>query len=322
VNALARFEGFMQELMDRRVVRLLGGSLQPVELAHALAQAMEAGVIGGLAPSHFRLLLHPEDYADLRAVDRSLERKLAAYAVELARERGWNFASPPRVHLAADADVDRGRAQVEAASPGPDSLAAAAEDWSRRQPTTGSASAVDPGAAAAGGGSWARPGAHSAGSQARWSNSGAPPNDSPARGRRGTASRASEARGSADAAEAEGKRRWARPGAGSDARWSGSRTTGVRFEMAAPDGTVQLPLDHFPFSIGRRPGSDLVLPDPRVSRDHAVIEVSDGGWRLRDLGSRNGTILNGQPVAEADLRDGDHIAIGGFEVTARIERPA
>lgn len=225
----------MQELMDRRVVRLLGGSLQPAELAHALARAMDGGVAGGVAPSQFRLLLHPEDYADLRAVDRSLERKLAAYAVELARERGWNFASPPRVHLAADAEVERGRARVQA------------------EPVEAVVSAVN----------------HGVRSEVRW-----------------------------------------------------KRPASVRFEVAAPEGLVELPLDHFPFSIGRRPGSDLVLPDPRVSRDHAVVEAAGGGWRLRDLGSRNGTIVNGQPVSEADLRDGDRIAIGGFEVTARIERSA
>lgn len=221
----------MQELMDRRVVRFLGGSLQPVELAHALAQKMEDGVVDQLAPNRFRLQVHPEDYADLRGVDRSLERKLTAYAVELARERGWNFASAPHVALAADPEVERGRTRVEASDePAPETGPRAEQPRSR-------------------------------------------------------------------------PRRAAAP---------------LSFEIAAPDGAVILPLDHFPFRIGRRPGSDLVLPDPRVSRDHAVVEASGAAYCLRDLGSRNGTIINGQPVAEADLRDGDRIAIGGFEVIARI----
>src|SRR5579884_3916554 len=112
MNALARFEGFMREVMDRRVVRLLGGNLQPVEVARAIAGCMEAqqrpSAAGPVVPNAFDLLLHPEDYADFRAADQQLERKLRDYAVELARERGFNFASAPVVQLVADAQLERG----------------------------------------------------------------------------------------------------------------------------------------------------------------------------------------------------------------------
>jgi S-DNA-T family DNA segregation ATPase FtsK/SpoIIIE len=63
-------------------------------------------------------------------------------------------------------------------------------------------------------------------------------------------------------------------------------------------GAVQrLPLgEHV---VGRAPGSGVVLPDPDVSRAHALLEVRAGGLRVRDLGSTNGTRLAGRPVGAA-----------------------
>lgn len=54
-----------------------------------------------------------------------------------------------------------------------------------------------------------------------------------------------------------------------------------------------------PVSIGRDPTNDIELADPRVSRHHAVIWAEDGVWRLRDLGSTNGTFINQSRVLEA-----------------------
>jgi ABC-type multidrug transport system fused ATPase/permease subunit len=82
---------------------------------------------------------------------------------------------------------------------------------------------------------------------------------------------------------------------------------------------VELPEDGS-FVIGRAPGSDLVLDEGRVSREHAVITTADGRARLRDAGSRNGTRVNGEPITEAELRDGDRIGIGRWElVVLRID---
>ena len=50
-------------------------------------------------------------------------------------------------------------------------------------------------------------------------------------------------------------------------------------------------------TVGRGPGGDLIVLDGSVSRDHAELTRSDGGWQVRDLGSRNGTQLDGQRVA-------------------------
>lgn len=70
--------------------------------------------------------------------------------------------------------------------------------------------------------------------------------------------------------------------------------------------------------IGRGPGNDLVLAhDPAVSSEHATVWLEDGhGW-IRDLGSRNGTFVNGARIRATALRDGDTIEIGAVTLVAR-----
>ena len=63
--------------------------------------------------------------------------------------------------------------------------------------------------------------------------------------------------------------------------------------------------------IGRDESCELVVDDPRVSREHARIEPRDGEHFVVDLGSRNGTRVNGQPVTRpVGLRDGDQVQLG------------
>lgn len=63
-------------------------------------------------------------------------------------------------------------------------------------------------------------------------------------------------------------------------------------------------------TIGRLPECDVVLRDPGASRRHAQIRSTEGALVLVDLGSTNGTRLNGQTVQTRELSDGDHITIG------------
>jgi hypothetical protein len=71
--------------------------------------------------------------------------------------------------------------------------------------------------------------------------------------------------------------------------------------------------------IGRSPDSDVVLPDPNVSRRHAELRPDGGGWILRDLGSTNGTRVNGMLVNERRLAHGDEITVGAANL--RFEAP-
>jgi phosphoserine phosphatase RsbU/P len=75
----------------------------------------------------------------------------------------------------------------------------------------------------------------------------------------------------------------------------------------------QIPLQKVPFSIGRRPEKDLIIPDPRVSRDHAEIILVDGEYCIVDQGSKHGTFVNGQQVHRHRLSNGDCIHFGSQE---------
>lgn len=72
--------------------------------------------------------------------------------------------------------------------------------------------------------------------------------------------------------------------------------------------------------VGRSTSADLPLDHVSVSRKHAeLVPLSDGAWLLKDLGSRNGTSVNGQLVTERILNDGDQIGIG--EMLLRFLQP-
>ena len=78
-------------------------------------------------------------------------------------------------------------------------------------------------------------------------------------------------------------------------------------------------------TLGRSSSADVVLDDASVSSEHAVLELFDGGYRLRDLGSTNGVRVNGSSVNVADLKHGDRIELGSlvlrYVVAARENVP-
>ncbi len=68
--------------------------------------------------------------------------------------------------------------------------------------------------------------------------------------------------------------------------------------------------------IGREVGNDLVLTDKRISRKHAVVAYREGGFEVKDLGSRNGTRVNDDPIAHPRrLADGDVIRLEDTQIT-------
>lgn len=64
------------------------------------------------------------------------------------------------------------------------------------------------------------------------------------------------------------------------------------------------------YTIGRSPESSIRLDDPSVSSRHAELVLIAQNCYLKDLGSTNGTLVNGQAVKEVQLRAGDHIRFG------------
>jgi pSer/pThr/pTyr-binding forkhead associated (FHA) protein len=77
---------------------------------------------------------------------------------------------------------------------------------------------------------------------------------------------------------------------------------------------LALPVTEVDTTIGRDDGNALQLPDPQVSKRHAVIRAKGGGWTIEDLNSTNGITVNGERVERSVLKNGDRIHIGPFEL--------
>jgi len=89
------------------------------------------------------------------------------------------------------------------------------------------------------------------------------------------------------------------------------RAPQVVIEVREPNRKPRrVPMTGAPVHIGRAPECQLVLKDSRVSRRHARLHARDGVLVLTDLGSTNGTRVNGHRVTELVLGDGDRIQIG------------
>lgn len=73
-----------------------------------------------------------------------------------------------------------------------------------------------------------------------------------------------------------------------------------------------------PIVIGRLATNDVVLADANVSRRHAELRKVDGRWTVRDLGSTNGTIVNGKLASEHALDDGDRLSFGTSELIFQL----
>ena len=88
--------------------------------------------------------------------------------------------------------------------------------------------------------------------------------------------------------------------------------------LITPDG-VRHVLETERVTIGRQSGCTVVIRDTNVSREHAQLRRRPNGWTLRDLGSTNGTKLNGVRVDDEQmLADGDVIMLGAIKVTFEI----
>ncbi len=71
-------------------------------------------------------------------------------------------------------------------------------------------------------------------------------------------------------------------------------------------------------AVGRGTDNDVIVDDPEVSRHHCQLKLQHGAYSFVDLQSRNGSTVNGQPVEEIALADGDRIRIGNTRIEFRI----
>ena len=91
---------------------------------------------------------------------------------------------------------------------------------------------------------------------------------------------------------------------------------GLLVVVRGPIAGARLALSKDVTTAGRHPQSDLFLDDITVSRRHAeFLRGKDGSFRVRDVGSLNGTYLNRERVEDAPLANGDELQIGKYRLT-------
>lgn len=81
---------------------------------------------------------------------------------------------------------------------------------------------------------------------------------------------------------------------------------------------VQFDLGGHVIGIGRASDNDVIVDDPMVSRHHCQLKLQHGAYGFTDLGSRNGSTVNGQPVSQVALGPGDVIRIGDTEIEFQV----
>ena len=89
--------------------------------------------------------------------------------------------------------------------------------------------------------------------------------------------------------------------------------------LSGPLKDSTIPLSEGEVTIGREASNGIAVVDPSVSRKHCVLSAQDGRFRVRDLDSRNGTLVNGTGVEEHWLQHGDEIAAGDSSFVFLIE---
>src|SRR5207245_862099 len=99
--------------------------------------------------------------------------------------------------------------------------------------------------------------------------------------------------------------------------------SGVFPSLIFVQGTEQrtLYLDHSPFSVGRKMEKDLVIADPRVSRDHAIIVSENGQFFVVDQGSKHGTFVNGERIQRQVLDRNDRLEFGARDTIYAVFHP-
>jgi pSer/pThr/pTyr-binding forkhead associated (FHA) protein len=90
--------------------------------------------------------------------------------------------------------------------------------------------------------------------------------------------------------------------------------TGVLVEKSGADAGTKHFLTQPVVSVGRHPESDIFLDDITVSRRHAEFIIDDGTYKVKDVGSLNGTYVNRERIEETLLRTGDEVQIGKFKL--------
>jgi hypothetical protein len=294
MSLLRDIEQKIEGLFERSFRRAFRSSLQPVELARKLAREMEdhktVSVSRVYVPNEFTVFLAPQDRESFASYEQSLTRELAAYLDAHARTAGLSLVAPPTVALITDTDLRVGEfgiscrmAEAPPAEPAPaqaPEAAAAAED---RPAAAEAAAPVETPAPVEVPAPEPVPPAVTP-----------PPPPRPYQPLEGVS-------GTQVISAQE------------------ARDAGLTPEvMTLVVGVKRHKVTKRVSTLGRSRDCDVLVPDPNASRVHAEIRHVGLDYYLVDMGSTNGTEVNGQVVKRHALADGDTIVMGTTEIHVEL----
>ncbi len=94
----------------------------------------------------------------------------------------------------------------------------------------------------------------------------------------------------------------------------------VNLLLVKKDGSVKtFPMPSSVTVMGRRKDCDLRIPLDSISRKHCRLTTQDNGVKIRDLNSRNGTVINGKTIEEKDITAGDKLSLGPLTFVFQLD---
>ncbi|NTU70633.1 MAG: DUF3662 domain-containing protein [Coriobacteriia bacterium] len=298
MSLLSEFEDRVGRAVEGGFARVFRSPVQPAEIAKAAGKEVERGRKVGVgkvyAPTLYSVLLSPEDDDNLGGFAETLAGELETYLVGYARERSYTFAVRPVVRFIVDPELKLGRFEVIGELLSPEELAEELGDDYADEPVEAQGVAASAASIGAGGAGAAASAAEEAALE-----------ELAELGRLGTPGRKPSIP-------------VVRPALFFDAEVEDSDATGTRAGHIATvtvrgiDHDVVLRGDRM--LVGRLGSCDVCLQDHNTSRQHAAFVRTDDGWAVEDLGSTNGTVVNGAHIDRIVLRDGDVIVVGITEL--------
>lgn len=301
MSILSDFEDRVGRAIEGVFSGVFRAPVQPAEIARAAAKEMDRrkrlGVGKVYAPTAYSVLLSPDDARSLGGFTDTLAGELETYLLGYADERDYELAHRPRVRFLVDDELRLGRFEVIGELLSPEEIAAeftgedrgvAADSAPVASPDRASVAGPPPFAAAAGGGAGESPAA-----------AAQPIPTAPQPGSSGgTPAPLYDDDVFAPTGDLE-------PVAPPTPRLATVTVPGIHHDVALTGDRAVM---------GRLKTCDICLQDANASREHAALEREGAGWTLVDLGSMNGTMVNGERVDRARLTDGDIITVGVTEL--------
>ena len=281
MSLLRNIERTIGGLFEGVFSRTFRSTVQPVELARKLAKEMNdhktISIHRVYVPDEYTIFLNPADREQFTAYETQMRNELAEYLVEHARREGYTLSARPLVLLETDEDLTVGTFGIAVSTQSP-AVRAEAEAAPAAEPEAEAMPVPPPLPAPELGDIPAEPAPVPA----------VPP-------------------------VLPGATMIYAPSSAPEPEPAPEPATSETATLEWPGGSVTI--DQRVIVIGRSSDCDVQLDDATVSRRHAEVRHIGDGYSLVDLGSTNGTEVNGQRIQETALMNGDVIAVGTTRIT-------